>query len=154
MGMSDYIELKKALKYCVFNICEELTQTQKKGGVVELEGDEIALLYSSDGIPEQAEANARKFAEEIKSTVKQYLNTTATIAIGGVHQGISCIRSSYQEARSLFSFRHFIGKNKVYSLANIGFSARHDKNVLLEGNEHELCKSCEAWFSAGCFSCH
>ncbi|SFL70690.1 response regulator [Pelosinus propionicus] len=138
MKMAEYSELKKALKYCVFNICEELVYTRRKGGVVELEQDELILLYSSDETLNEAEQNARNFAEEIQNTVKAYLKTTATIAIGGVHQGISCIRFSYQEARSLLRFRHVIGKDKVYSLADIGFSPTNDHNIQIEGKAYEL----------------
>jgi two-component system response regulator YesN len=138
MEMSEFIELQKAFKYCVFNICEELTHVQRKGGVVELERDELVLLYSSDETTEDAEENARNLAEEIKNAVKKYLKTTVTIALGGVHQGISCIRSSYQEAQSLLRFRHFIGKDKVYSLVDVGFSSSNDTNIQIEGKEYEL----------------
>ncbi|GMA97309.1 response regulator [Pelosinus sp. IPA-1] len=119
-GKAESLEKREALKYCVFNICEELTAGEKKGGVVGLEKDELVLIYSANETPKDAEANARNFAEKIKNIVKKYLKITVTIAIGGAYQGISCIRSSYQDARSVISFRHFIGKDKVFSMLDIG----------------------------------
>jgi two-component system response regulator YesN len=135
---TDFVKHREALKYCISNICEELIRTERKGGVVELERDELVLLYSSDESSEKAKENARILAEHIKNTVKKYLKTTVTIAFGGAYQGLFCIGSSYQEARSALSFRHFMGKDKVFSVVDIGTTSDCEKSIRIEGQEYEL----------------
>lgn len=135
---ADFVKYREALKYCIFNICEELIRTEGKGGVVELERDELVLLYSSDESSEKAEENARVLAEHIKNTVKKYLRTTVTIAFGGAYQGIFCIGSSYQEARSVLSFRHFMGKDKVFSVVDIGAPSDCGESIRIDRQEYEL----------------
>jgi two-component system response regulator YesN len=133
------IEKREALRYCIFNICEELIFAEGKGGVVELEKDELILIYSSNETCEKAEENARTLAEQIKNTVEKYLETTVTIALGGAYHGISSIESSYGEARSVFSYRHFIGKNRVFSMLDVGGrSSSYDKSAKISGQEIEL----------------
>lgn len=135
---ADFVKHREALKYCISNICEELIHTERKGGVVELERDELVLLYSSDESSEKTEENARALAEKIKNTVKKYLKTTVTIAFGGAYQGLLCIGSSYQDARSVLSFRHFMGKDKVFSVVDIGTATDGGESIQIDGQEYEL----------------
>ena len=138
MKMADFVERQKAFKFCVVNMCEEVTHSQRTGGVVELEQDELVLLYSSNETVQVAEKNGRYLVEQIQKLVHKYLKTTVTIVFGGVHQGILGLRLSYQESRSLLDFRHFIGKDKIYSLSDIKLSSQQDMSLQTEDKVNEL----------------
>lgn len=137
---------REVLKYCVSNICEELIRIEGEGGVVELESDELILIYSSHKLPEQAEEKARILAEEIKDTVKKYSRTTLTVVLGRAYQGICSIDLSYREARSALAFRHFIGKDKVFSTIDIGIFPDNNNDIQIKGKEHEFINNVKLGF--------
>lgn len=143
---AEFSQQREVLKYCVFNICEELIHMERKGGVVELESDELILIYSSHESFEQAEEKARVLAEEIKNTVKKYVRTTLTVVLGGAYQGICSIDSSYREARSALAFRHLIGKDKVFSMIDIEIFPDNHNDIQIKGKEHEFINNVKLGF--------
>lgn len=136
---------REVLKYCVSNICEELIHLERKGGVVELENDELILIYSSHE-PSEKEEEARILAETIKNTVKKYLKTTLTVVLGGAYQGICFIDSSYREARSAIGFRHLMGKDKVFSILDIEDLPNNHNDIQIKGKEYEFINNIKLGF--------
>lgn len=135
---TQYIKKMEYLKLCVYNVCEELLHRESMGGVVELERDELVMIYSSNDTAELAGDKARVLAEEINNTVKKYCSTTLTIALGGACHEIFCIDSSYKEARCAMSYRHLIGKDKVFSILDIGSLPSDDQGVQFEVKDDEV----------------
>jgi two-component system, response regulator YesN len=140
------IEKNEYLKFCTCNACEELLQQEGMGGVVELERDELTMIYCSNETKERAEEKSRALAEKIKNTVKKYFRTTLTIALGGAYHGILCVRSSYQEARYAMNCRYLIGKDQVFSIGDVEFLSREDQGVQIEVQDDEFVNKVKLGF--------
>jgi two-component system, response regulator YesN len=139
------VEAKDDFKQYIFNVCEELMWREQKGSVVEYEGDELILIYTSNETAEVAAQGARELAERIKHTVKHSLQTTVTITLGGAHAGCSSIAMSYRQARAALEFRHLFGKDKVFSMVDIGCSSSHG-SVEINGKEAEITEKVKLGF--------
>jgi len=144
--MAESAQQRMVLKYCVFNICEELVQREKQGGVVELENDELILIYSSHESSDRATEKAYILAEQIKNTVKKYVKTTLTVILGGAYQGLCSIESSYGEARTALAFRHLIGKDKVFSILDIEILPTTNNNIHIIEKEYEIINKVKLGF--------
>lgn len=120
------------VKHAVFNICEKLVTEEQKGSVFELERDELAVIYTNDGAENIVRDKARILAECINNAVKQSLGVTVTIALGSVCNSLESAGSSYNEARSGMKSRHFVGKDKVFSLFELGDVDQTQKIQVLE----------------------
>ncbi|MEW9667294.1 response regulator [Ammoniphilus sp. 3BR4] len=125
------------LKFCVYNICEEILDEEKCGIVFDSDRDELVLIYSSNEVPETASQHMYALAERIRESVKMYLKKTVTIAMGRVHSNIPGISQAYEEARSAIEFRHLIGKDKVFSIADTGLPPNSNPDPI-KGIENEL----------------
>ncbi|MBA4493345.1 response regulator [Paenactinomyces guangxiensis] len=128
---------KEILKFSVYNICEEILVKERKGIVFDSDRDELVLIYSHQEEAETANRDIYDLAEQIRESVKRYLKTTLTIAMGRVFKDLSGISLSYEEARSAIEFRHLIGKDQVFSIADTGLP-RHNASLQGMDIENEL----------------
>ncbi|WP_139488423.1 response regulator [Brevibacillus dissolubilis] len=103
---------KDVLKYCILNICQETIQRDGRGVTFDNQGDEILIIYSDQ---ENIAQHMQETIEEIRANVRQFLQTTVSIARGGIYQDHTGIAASYQEACSAIEYRHIMGKDKVYT---------------------------------------
>lgn len=109
----------ESIKQDILKICCEIVDYAGQGCTVDLEQDELMILYASSGRLEETEEVIRELAGGVRDIVKQRLGKTVSIACGRCFQGIACITASYDEARRALEFRHVIGKDKVFSVADI-----------------------------------
>ncbi|WP_134699234.1 response regulator [Ammoniphilus sp. YIM 78166] len=128
---------KEMLKYCVFNIVEEILHKENHGLVYDSESDELIVLYTNDEEVDEARQGFYRFAEHIRENVSLYLKTTVTIALGRMYGDISEVALSYEEARSAIEFRHLIGKDQVFSIEDTGLAPNPTANKS-KGLENEL----------------
>ena len=143
--VSGSIENKEDVKRCVVSICEDLMWREQKGNIFEYEGDEFVLIYSSNKSIEEAVQEAREFAEKIRNRVKQCLQATVTITLGGAHNGLDSIATSYKEASAALEFRHLFGKDRVFSMVDIGFLPSQESGYV-DGKEAELIEKVKLGF--------
>lgn len=134
------------IKQDLLNICCEVVDQSGLGCTVDLEQDELMILYASSGRVGETEDVAREVAEWVRSLAKQRLGRTVSIAYGRFFQGIASIAESYEEARHALEFRHVIGKDKVISAADIKILSGTE-SLSFEGIVSELIGTVRLGFS-------
>ncbi|UUZ89797.1 response regulator [Paenibacillus sp. P25] len=111
---------QEPLKFCIFNLAQELLDDAKKAGssgacgiVFEYLEDEIAILYCSDEEEAAAERELHKLGELIRGNAVYYLKTTVTVGIGSFTPDLTGIARSYRDAKAATEYRHLTGTNQV-----------------------------------------
>lgn len=112
---------KELLKYCISNICLEITEEVGHCVLADTGEDEIVLIFTDDALDEDAILKkVYELSEEIRLKIEKFLKTTVTIGVGMIYEGFDGIHKSYNEACSANEFRHMLGKNKVLSFQDTG----------------------------------
>ena len=138
-------EGKEVAKHCVFDLCEKVIAWEGKGCVFELERDELVVVYEDSKNDAAMMETGHALAEHISALVKQCINVTVTIALGGVCQSLDGVGVSYREARAAMQNRHFIGKDSIFSFFDIGVSG-HEGNLQMSDLELELLRKIKLGF--------
>lgn len=133
------------IKQDLLKICCEIVDHRGLGCTVDLEQDELMILYASSG-REETEDITREVAERVRNIAKQRLEKTVSIAYGGCFQGIASIAESYEEARRVLEFRHVIGKDKIISAVDIKVLSSQE-SLSFEGIVSELIGTVRLGFS-------
>ncbi|VBB08427.1 Hypothetical protein LUCI_3699 [Lucifera butyrica] len=132
---------KEFLKQSVLSVCQKvLTDSSLPDCAFELPGDELVMLCAGNAAAGESEEGARCLAEQVRAAVKEFLQETVTITYGKGHRGIAGIAVSYQEANLAMSFRHFVGKDKVFSVLELPSFTNHN-SVSFASRERELIQT-------------
>ncbi|WP_167568941.1 response regulator [Brevibacillus migulae] len=134
----DLVLEKEILKFCIYNICEEIMLTEQRGAVFDGQGDQLVVICSSPADQQTAEAMMAELAERIRVNSKTFLQSTVTIAMGNVYEGWSGIAASYQDACSAIEFRHMIGKDQVFAIKDTGLAPANPSSMDVASLEKEL----------------
>ncbi len=134
------------IKQDLLKICCEIVDHAGQGCTVDLEQDELMILCASPGGLEEPEDITRELAERVRDIAKQRLGKTVSIACGKCFHGIASIVESYEEARCALRFRHVIGKDKVFSVADINVLSGSE-SLSFEGIVSELIRAVKLGFS-------
>lgn len=139
-------EINQGIKQDIVKVCNEVVDHRGLGCTVALEQDELMILYASSGRLEETEDITRELAERVRDIAKERLGKTVSIACGRCFHGIASIPASYEEARRALEFRHVIGKDKVFSVADINILSSQESQSF-EGIVTELIRTVRLGFS-------
>lgn len=116
---------QEAAKEQVMDLCR-MQLASGEGEVVNLGGDELALIYCSRWKPGETIQYGLELGETIKHESNRLYSLSLSIGLGSVHDGLLQIASSYLEARTAIEFRHIIGKNQVVTVGDTGLPINED----------------------------
>lgn len=115
------------------NLCHETLANQAE--VVDLGGDELAIIFFSDSKPGQTTQDAFEWSESFLFQANEELSLSITIGIGSVRHSLLEITDSFREARTALGFRHILGRNQVLTIGDTGIPNAGDPTDLPEIRE-------------------
>jgi two-component system response regulator YesN len=105
------------LRFAVFNIFQEIFETENAGIVFQTRDDKIGILLS--GSPKEIELKAQTLSEHARQSVEKYLKFTVSVGIGRMNDELKDLSKSFQEALSALDYRFLLGENKIISIHDL-----------------------------------
>lgn len=100
--------------YAIYNIAKEMVEESRLGSAIL--SDNRIVLFFSNFVPDYSYETFEKHVyfkiNEIRSTVKQYLNFTISAGVGRTYNRTSNIYNSHDEAIYALSYRQILGQDK------------------------------------------
>ncbi|MGO4547071.1 response regulator [Paenibacillus sp. 2TAB23] len=128
------------LHFSVLNIVEEILKNKENGAVCHVTADQFVIFFSYPSVRSSLviEQSTYQVLDEVKSSLKKYLNLSVSFSIGPIRRGIEGLKISYVIARKLLSQKFYHGKSLIItqSLSHFdtktseGISLREEKSLL------------------------
>ena len=98
------------LSFAILNVCQELLEQHYSGYCFESGRGEYVCLVS---LEQKNENGLRRFSEEVRASLCNYLELDVTLGIGPVVEAIASLKACYQAAVHVLERRLVLGKNRV-----------------------------------------
>ncbi|RAU98622.1 hypothetical protein DQG13_17155 [Paenibacillus sp. YN15] len=111
---------RKALKYGMLNIIEELLGASERGFCCELEPELIAGFISRAELKSELDllqAN-QSLGQSIRENIHGYLKLTVTVSFSGWHSGWGTAPQAFREAKQALEDTFYIGEGRVITPSN------------------------------------
>lgn len=111
---------RKALKYGMLNIIEELLGASERGFCCELEPELIAGFISRAELKSELDllqAN-QSLGQSIRENIHGYLKLTVTVSFSGWHSGWGAAPQAFREAKQALEDTFYIGEGRVITPSN------------------------------------
>lgn len=113
------IKNKNILKLALFNICEEITAKEELGILFPRREDLILIVPLRKGENPKSSSRLFRGLEQIRQSIKKYLNTAITIGVGNICSDPTYLYKSYEAAVSALDYRITMGSNKIIYIDDI-----------------------------------
>lgn len=144
------------LSFAILNICQELLEQHYAGYCFESGRGEYVCLVS---LGKRDESGLRRFSEEVRESLCNYLELNVTLGIGPTVEDITQLKSCYASAVQALGRRLVLGKNRVIATGEWNgkedSDGQFDHNLtkkltesLKTGNYVEARQLTEAFFDA------
>lgn len=134
---SDINQFKTSVKDLLSNIVNK----EEYKEIISKSSQEYIILYSSEKKDKKiVYKRVNTLLSEIRSSLFNYLNVTATIGISSLTNGYENISKVYREAEKNARFRFLLGKNKVICSDDI-FKIKNEEYKSILNNSDDFFKS-------------
>jgi two-component system response regulator YesN len=87
--------------------------------ILDLGGDELVLVINSEASPGALLQTTFEQCNGLRLRVAEQFETTITVGVGEVQDGLTGVAVSYAKAKETIKFRHMLGKNQVLISGNL-----------------------------------
>lgn len=98
------------LSFAILNVCQELLEQHCAGYCFESGRGEYVCLVN---LEQKDESSLRRFSEEIRASLCNYLELDVTLGMGPVVTDITALKECYRSAVRALEHRLVLGKNRV-----------------------------------------
>jgi two-component system response regulator YesN len=122
------------MKFAVLNIAQEILGKYSAGEAFFYGNTPVIIAGTDEKV--KADSCNRLFSllEEIRQSVRKYLNLTVTIGLGSIYNSLSQMKESYKSASTALEYKLVLGGNKVIYADDI---EPEIKNVIVLEEEKE-----------------
>jgi two-component system response regulator YesN len=101
-------------KFSILNIAEEMIKKSFNGLATEVNENQYVVLINLDNHPQQnIHDKLENVAIQIRDTINKISPFSVTISIGNIHDDISKVYLSYQEALEVIKYKLTLGNNNI-----------------------------------------
>lgn len=118
-------------------ILENLLPNSIELVLFDYEKEELVAMISANQKDLITAKKITPYADQARTTIRRELNTTVTITIGEICEDLEEFSHSYQSARAAMEVRHIVGRDRVFSIMDIGIPSK-SKEIDLKQFEEEL----------------
>lgn len=119
--------------FAVYNIIQEIAEKEPASAVFRFKGNKVITILSGGG-EQNLYSRTQRLAEEIRTSVKMYLNFTVTVGVGTICRQLKDIRHSCRASVAALEYRLLIGSDQVVSISDL---EKRGSIPLYDGTEAE-----------------